>query len=109
MTNFETNPNLFVNRSLFIHAWQFLPENLPTLNTFILESNVLGYKVLNDVLYLHIQTPEKEEVNTYSALPGEFLVKDPSGWVEVYPEENVNKYWVKFSVFLYAQKNNVLT
>lgn len=105
----EPNENLFVNRSVFIHAWQFLPENLPTLENFLEESNVLGFKTLNDVLYLHIQTPDKQEVNTYSAMPGEFLIKDPSGWIEVYPEEHVNNYWVKFSVFLYAQKTNVLT
>jgi hypothetical protein len=105
----EANPNLFINRSVFIHAWQYLPENLSTLENFLEQSNVLGFKTLNDVLYLHIQTPNKEEVNTYSALPGEFLVKDPSGWVEVYPEDNVNKYWVKFSIFLYAKKSNVLS
>jgi len=108
MKQIETNENLFVNRSLFIHAWQFLPENLKTLDNFLQGSNALGYKILNNVLYLHIKTPNKEEICTFSALLNEFLVKDASGWIEIYTEEHVKQYWVKFSVFLYASKNNVI-
>ena len=104
----ETNPNLFINRSVFIHAWQFLPENLSTLDIFIQDSNCRGYKILNDVLYLHMQTNDNE-IHTFTAMPTEYLVKDATGWIEVYPEDNLNKYWVKFSVFLYAEKSKVLS
>lgn len=101
------NENLFVNRSLFIHAWQFKNENLLTLDVFIQESSCRGYKILNDVLYLHLQTNENE-IHTFTAMPGEYLVKDPTGWIEVYPEDNLNQYWVKFSTFIFVEKKAVL-
>ena len=102
-----TTETLFIQRSVFVHAWQY-NKNTDLLNVFLEETNILGFKTLNDVLYLHQQS-DSRHVDTITVLPGEYLVKDPTGWIEIYPEEQFNNIWVKFSVFLHLPKENLLS
>ena len=96
------NETLFIQRSVFVHAWQF-NKDTELLTAFIEETNILGFKTLNDVLYLHQQT-DARHLDTITVQPGEYLVKDATGWIEIYPEIEFENYWTKFSVFLHQPK-----
>jgi hypothetical protein len=88
----------YINKSVFIEALQFNGRNLPEIEEFTEYSNVISATILNNVLYLIIKTPNKADVERIHVLPNEYLVKDASGWITKYEEEQIKSYWIPFNV-----------
>lgn len=86
-----------INKSVFIEAVQFNGRNLSEIEEFCECSNVMSVTILNNVLYCICQTHDKAEVIRLTVMPNEYLVKDASGWVTNYEENQINNYWIPFN------------
>jgi hypothetical protein len=88
----------YINKSVFIEAVQFDGRNLPEIEEFIeYSSNVMSVTILNNVLYCIIQSHDKAEAVRLVVMPNDYLVKDASGWVTNYEEEQIKDYWIPFN------------
>jgi hypothetical protein len=87
----------YINKSVFIEACQFDGRNLPEIEEFIEYSNVMSATVLNNVLWLIVQTHDKSEVQRWSVMPNEFLIKDASGWITTLEEDILKNGWIPFN------------
>lgn len=87
----------YINKSVFIEALEFNGKNLDDVLEFIEFSNCHDANIINNVLQLYVKTPDHMSPSWNRVMPGEFLVKDATGWIEIYPAENINNYWIPFN------------
>jgi hypothetical protein len=87
----------YINKSVFIEACQFDGRNLPEIEEFIECSNVMSATILNNVLWLIVRTHDKSEVQRWSVMPNEFLIKDASGWITTLEEDILKNGWIPFN------------
>ena len=87
----------YINKSVFIEALQFNGRNLPEIEEFTEYSNVISATILNNVLYLILEDPYQHAERLH-VLPNEYLVKDASGWITKYDEEQIKNYWIPFNI-----------
>ena len=87
----------YINKSVFIEAVQFNGRNLDEIQEFCEYSNVMSCTILNNVLYCIVQSHDKAEAIRLVVMPNDYLVKDASGWVTNYEEEQINNYWIPFN------------
>jgi hypothetical protein len=87
----------YINKSVFIEAVQFNGRNLPEIEEFCEYSNVMSCTILNNVLYIIVQSHDKAEAVRLVVMPNDYLVKDASCWVTNYEEEQINNYWIPFN------------
>jgi hypothetical protein len=83
----------FLNKSALIEAIQFTGNNLDDILEFVENTNVISATILNNVLYLIVQTHDKAEVQRWNLLPKEYLIKDASGYVSSLDEEIILRHW----------------
>lgn len=83
---------IYLNKSIAIRAVQY-KENFEEIQNFILHSNAAGAKELNNVCYLYVQTFNKAAIETLIVMPGEYIVKDATNYLQIYSEEQFNEYW----------------
>jgi hypothetical protein len=53
--------------------------------------------ILNNVLWLIVRTHDKSEVQRWSVMPNEFLIKDASGWITTLEEDILKNGWIPFN------------
>jgi len=87
----------YINKSVFIEAIQFDGRNLPDIEEFIEFSNVMSATILNNVLWLIVQTHDKADVQRISLMPNDFLVKDASGWITQLEPDILKNGWIPFN------------
>jgi hypothetical protein len=87
----------YINKSVFIEALQFNGRNLPEIEEFCECSNVMSVTILNNVLYVIVQSNDKAEAVRLIVMPNDYLVKDASGWVTNYEEDKIKEYWIPFN------------
>lgn len=87
----------YINKSVFIEAVQFNGRNLPEIEEFIECSNILSATLMNNVLYLIAQTHNKADVQRWTIMPNQFLIKDASGYISSLDEEVMNIGWIPFN------------
>ena len=83
----------FLNKSALIEAVQFTGANLDDILEFVENTNVISATILNNVLYLIVQTHDKAEVQRWNLLPKEYLIKDAAGYVSSLDEEIILRHW----------------
>ena len=91
----------FLNKNALIEAVEFNGSNLDDILEFIEDTNVISATILNNVLYLIVQSHDKADVQRWNLLPTEYLIKDASGYVSSLDKEIILRHW-------YALSNNVL-
>jgi hypothetical protein len=87
----------YINKAVFIEAVQFTGSNIEEINEFIECSNVISATILNNVLYLIVQTHDKAEVQRWNIMPNEYLIKDASGYISSLNEEVMQTGWIPFN------------
>lgn len=87
----------YINKSVFIEAVQFNGRNLPEIEEFIECSNIFSATILNNVLYLMAQTHDKAEIQRFTVMPNEYLIKDASGYITTMQEDIINIGWIPFN------------
>lgn len=88
---------LYINKSVLINAVQY-QDNFNELAQFVKDSNAVNLKELNGVVYIYVQTAYypgrmKQEIETLVIMPGDFIVKDATGYLSNYKEEQFNELW----------------
>lgn len=88
---------LYINKSVLINAVQY-QDNFNELAQFVKDSNAVNLKELNGVVYIYVQTAYypgrmKQEIETLVIMPGDFIVKDATGYLSNYQEEQFNELW----------------
>lgn len=88
---------LYINKSVLINAVQY-QDNFNELVQFVKDSNAVNLKELNGVVYIYVQTAYypgrmKQEIETLVIMPGDFIVKDATGYLSNYQEEQFNELW----------------
>lgn len=88
---------LYINKSVLVNAVQY-QDNFNELAQFVKDSNAVNLKELNGVVYIYIQTAYypgrlKQEIETLVTMPGDFIVKDATGFLSHYPEDHFNALW----------------
>jgi hypothetical protein len=89
---------IYLNKSIIINAIQY-ENNFLEIENFILESNAAGAKELNNVVYLYVQTWNKAAIETLILMPKDFLIKDATNYLTIYPEDQFIEYWFKAPEF----------
>lgn len=88
---------LYINKSVLVNAVQY-QNNFNELAQFVKDSNAVNLKELNGVVYIYVQTAYypgrlKQEIETLVTMPGDFIVKDATGFLSHYPEDHFNDLW----------------
>ncbi|NBV77937.1 hypothetical protein EBR66_07260 [bacterium] len=89
---------IYLNKSILINAIQY-NNNFLEIENFIEGSNAAGAKELNNVVYLYVQTFNKAAIETLILMPNDFLVKDATNYLTIYPKDQFTEYWFQAPEF----------